>query len=615
MSSSSNLYSQGFGTTSSALLTAVVKNSAPGVTDVKGEGGQFPIGKRWVNKSDNTSYTLTSFSSQNGVVTGNWVLEGINSGDLETLGSDSGTATPTLHKIDIVGAGDLSTAASGDTITISFSAGTTAIDTINGNTGSVAPVAGAVTISGDGTSVAFSGAAATLSAAFDAELSGASITSIGGTRHSTALGVGNGTDVSVFDTTLIGFDAGAVNASAGSTAVGSGAMVSNTSGTKNSAFGFGALGGNSTTNNNTALGYNAATAVTVANTTAVGAEALATVSVGADNTAVGQSALTLSTAAENTAIGSGCLESSVTGTALVGVGYNVLSDSTGSNNTAMGHSCMSLAAAGDRNTAVGAATLIAVHTASDNTFFGAGLGTLLTSGNQNTVVGSVSLLACVTGANNAGLGYNVLAGATSSNNVAIGSTAGSAMTSGGSNTLVGFGSGTGLLTGGSNVCVGISSGSAYVGAETNNIVIGASLAGTAAESNAIRIGNATAAKTYIAAIRGVTTDNADAVAVLVDSADQMGTVSSSIRYKEDVESLENSSRIYDLRPVTFKYKSQVSTRPQFGLIAEEVDKVIPEIVVRNAEGQVDTLQYQTLPIFLLAEIQKLKKEIEALKVK
>ena len=139
---------------------------------------------------------------------------------------------------------------------------------------------------------------------------------------------------------------------------------------------------------------------------------------------------------------------------------------------------------------------------------------------------------------------------------------------------------------------------------SNNIYVGAEVRGVAGESNTIYLGKqGTQTKTVIAGIRGITTVNADAIPVLIDSAGQLGTISSSIRFKEDIRDMADTSRkVLDLRPVTFRYTQAYGdgSKPiQYGLIAEEVAEVFPELAVRNAAGEVDTVHYETLNVLLL----------------
>ena len=121
----------------------------------------------------------------------------------------------------------------------------------------------------------------------------------------------------------------------------------------------------------------------------------------------------------------------------------------------------------------------------------------------------------------------------------------------------------------------------------------------------MRIGSVKQTSTFISGIRGVTTTNANAVPVVVDSAGQLGTVSSSRRFKDDVKPMDSASEaIESLRPVTFHYKSDKQNTPQFGLIAEEVAKVNPDLVVRNEDGEIYTVRYDAVNAMLLNEFLK-----------
>src|SRR5207302_1595009 len=111
--------------------------------------------------------------------------------------------------------------------------------------------------------------------------------------------------------------------------------------------------------------------------------------------------------------------------------------------------------------------------------------------------------------------------------------------------------------------------------------------------------------TFITGIRGVTTTNANAIPVVIDSAGQLGTVSSSQRFKDQIEPMDNSSEaVLGLKPVTFHYKNDATNTPQFGLIAEEVAKVNPDLVVRDERGEIYTVRYEAVNAMLLNEFLK-----------
>ena len=155
--------------------------------------------------------------------------------------------------------------------------------------------------------------------------------------------------------------------------------------------------------------------------------------------------------------------------------------------------------------------------------------------------------------------------------------------------------------------------------ESHNIVVGSF--GTATDNNTIRIGIPGAGtqqqnRCFIAGIRGITTGVADAVAVLIDSAHQLGTVLSSRRFKDNIQDMSDaSSDVMKLRPVTFHYKEDGDKKLQYGLIAEEVEEVMPRLVAYDEHGEVYTVRYNELPAILLNEIQKMSKRIEELESK
>ncbi len=158
-------------------------------------------------------------------------------------------------------------------------------------------------------------------------------------------------------------------------------------------------------------------------------------------------------------------------------------------------------------------------------------------------------------------------------------------------------------TGANNIALGTSAGSALTNGNSN---IDIANAGVAGESGTIRIGNSMAHdRTFIAGIRGVTTGNNNAVNVVIDSAGQLGTMSSSRRFKKEIQSMDKvSEAILGLKPVTFHYKSDNTSRPEFGLIAEEVAEVNPDLVVRDDNGELYTVRYDAVNAMLLNEFLK-----------
>jgi hypothetical protein len=178
--------------------------------------------------------------------------------------------------------------------------------------------------------------------------------------------------------------------------------------------------------------------------------------------------------------------------------------------------------------------------------------------------------------------------------------------SGSGNVAIGFDS-LPNATGQDNIAIGFAAGSGIINGNFN-IDIGSN--GSNLDEAVTRIGGGTlnpTNRTFIAGISGVTT-GLPGTAVVIDANGQLGTISSSRRYKEDFEPMASASdRLLQLRPVQFKYKKPNANgeKPiQYGLIAEEVAEVLPELVVNNKDGQPETVAYHLLPAMLLNELQK-----------
>jgi len=269
---------------------------------------------------------------------------------------------------------------------------------------------------------------------------------------------------------------------------------------------------------------------------------------------------------------------------------------TGGTNTAIGESALGNNTIGQSNTATGYYALVSNLGGNDNTADGYSALANNSNGSYNTASGFAALHSNTTGTKNTAIGESALTlSTTASNNTAIGENALWFNTTGFGNIAIGVDAGSNLTTGGNNIDI--------------------ANAGVAAESSTIRIGTAgTQTRAFIAGIRAVTTVNADATAVMIDSAGQLGTVSSSLRYKFDVADMGNATGdVMRLRPVTFRYLAHGDQAPlQYGLIAEEVAEIYPEMVTRNQNGEPDAVMYQFLAPMLLNQVQKQQKTIEAL---
>lgn len=284
----------------------------------------------------------------------------------------------------------------------------------------------------------------------------------------------------------------------------------------------------------------------------------------------------------------------------IGVGAS----SNAAQNTAVGFNSLYSNDSGSSNTAAGANALGANVSGSNNVGVGAGALSNNTSGASNTAVGMQSLSGNGITSNNTAIGTQAL---WSHNggccNTAVGFQAMFDDTGGQNNVAIGDGALSANLIGASNIAIGFNAGSVVTG--YNNIDIGNS--GVANDSNAIRIGTAgQQMSTYIAGITGVWVGSS--LPVYVNANGQLGTVQSSQRYKEDIQDMGAASNaLIQLRPVQFRYKQAApdGSKPlQFGLIAEEVAQVYPELIVRDKEGQIESVQYQQLPAMLLNELQK-----------
>lgn len=286
----------------------------------------------------------------------------------------------------------------------------------------------------------------------------------------------------------------------------------------------------------------------------------------------------------------------------------------GQSNTFLGQDAGNFTMTGTNNTASGRLAFAGNTTGTDNTASGLNALRSNTTGNSNAANGVSALFGNSTGSNNTATGAFALeagAGNSGNSNTASGAFALRSNTTGSNNTASGVGALSNNTTGNSNIAIGLNAGLG-ISTGSSNIVIGNAGGG---ESNTIRLGDAANQnRAFIVGIRGVTTGAADAIAVMVDSNGQLGTVSSSRRVKDDIADMgETSSVLKKLRPVTFHYKADQNPKGrslQYGLIAEEVEKVAPGLVARSADGAIETVFYQHLTPMLLNEYQKQQRLIQ-----
>jgi Chaperone of endosialidase len=326
---------------------------------------------------------------------------------------------------------------------------------------------------------------------------------------------------------------------------------------------------------------------------------------GLGNTFLGDNALINNTSGfYNTAIGASALPNNTTGYENTANGVAaLLFNTTGFYNTANGAFALYLNTTGSNNTASGFEALFSNTTGSNNLANGFQALFNNTTGFNNMATGSLALLNNTTGFYNMANGSNSMVfNTTGSFNVAEGLNALRFNTTGNSNTAVGLSALLNNTTGGGNIALGSSAGSSRT-TGSNNIDIGN--LGVAGESNAIRIGKASHQATYIAGIRGKVV--AGGVGVIVGADGHLGTMVSSQHFKTAIKPMEEASEaILALKPVTFRYKPELDPEgiPQFGLVAEDVEKVNPDLVARDDRGKVYTVRYEAVNAMLLNEFLK-----------
>ena len=427
----------------------------------------------------------------------------------------------------------------------------------------------------------------------------------GGTRSiaigAQALSVG---DLTGIENIMIGFQSGEnMTTSEYCIGIGSRSQDEMLTGARNISLGTDSLGAETSGSDNVAIGHNA----------------LLVQNGSSDNIAIGSGAGdAISTGIENVAIGSDSLGALTTGSTNTCIGYNTMASTPGNSgsNTAIGWSAMGAGTA--HSSAIGIGYNALGTSGSLNTSVAIGFRVMETAANITTasvVIGTRAGQVLDTGTNIVAIGHEALQDATTGHNgtTAIGYQAlRSCTTQAGVNTAVGYQALSTLTTGTNNIALGNSAGSALTTTDSDNICIGN--VGVAGDAGEIRIGtNGTHVKAWFAGIRGVTTGVADAVPVLVDSADQLGVTSSSRRFKENIRDMADDSHgLMKLRPVTFTYKTDTDKKLQYGLIAEEVDEHMPRLVVHDKEGDIFSVKYHEMPSLLLNELQKLAKRVKQL---
>jgi trimeric autotransporter adhesin len=391
---------------------------------------------------------------------------------------------------------------------------------------------------------------------------------------------------------------------------GTDALESNTTGYEDSAFGAFALLSNTTGDDNTATGYSALGSNQSGSfNTAYGDLALANAN-GSDNTATGTTALYSNTSGGgNTATGFDSLYSNVSGGVNTADGEGALDgNTTGSANTSVGEAALLNNSSGDDNVAIGINALTD-NNGSYNTASGSEALDGNTAGNYNTATGYQALYGSNfnTGSYNTANGWDTLYyNTTGYDSLADGARALFSNGEGSKNTAVGVDAMVDNTNGSYNIALGYQAGASLTTGK-NNVDIGN--AGVAGESNTIRVGTqGTQTITYLAGVSGTPVTGAE---VAVSSTGQLGVVASSARFKRDVRAMGPSSDgLMKLRPVTFRYKNDPKGIKQYGLIAEQVQQIYPELVTYDAQGQIESVRYQELIPMLLNQVQQQHNQLQ-----
>ena len=386
------------------------------------------------------------------------------------------------------------------------------------------------------------------------------------------------------------------------TATGAGSLLFNT-GNSNTAIGAASLLFNGTATDNTAVGTAALLNNTASGNTAIGSNALLNNTTGGTlgniqgfdvgpNVAVGWQALESNTVASaNTALGSQALHSFTTGPVgleqlglCTAVGFQALGNATGgAGNSGFGYQTLFNNTDGTGNSAIGAQVLFNNTTGTSNTASGGSALFNNTIGDYNTATGGSALYSNVTGESNTAIGQQALqSNISGSANTAVGLETLVSNTNGSHNIALGDGAGTNVMTADRVICIGA------VGEDVSN-------------------------SCFIGQIFNVI--SAGGTPVFINSNNKLGTMTSSRRFKEQIKPMERASEVlFALKPVSFRYKKGIDPLgvPQFGLVAEDVEEVNPDLVVRDREGKVNTVRYDQVNAMLLNEFLKEHRKVQDL---
>jgi len=283
-------------------------------------------------------------------------------------------------------------------------------------------------------------------------------------------------------------------------------------------------------------------------------------------------------------------------------------------NAALGDEALVADTEGFANSAFGAFALRANTTGHGNSAFGQGAMKMNVTGYQNSAFGGEALGSNTSGHDNSAFGPTMGSNTTGSGNTAVGVSALEQNTTGDNNVAIGQHAIWQNTTGSENVAIGSGAGAPLVSG-SHNVYLGSDNIGAAGESNTIRIGTpGTQSAAYLAGVAG--TNLGAQPQVVVNGEGRLGVETSSRRFKSDIRPIaEALNRLMDLRPVSFRYRRadvHGPDRVQFGLLAEQVAHVYPNLVARDGAGRPYTVLYQELPSLLLGQVQRQQRAIHAL---
>lgn len=548
----------------------------------------------------------TLFVCGDATINGNLRVRGIISG-LNfpiTFNTDLGTATPTLGVLNILGGTDITTTGSGNTVTIDFT-GVSGANIFNTDAGAAVPVAGVLNVFG-GSNITTTGAGNTITIAVSGSLANAYLQGGNSFGATGILGLNDAHDLTIRtdSTTRITITTDGAVSIAPPTAVGNDTLTVTANTTDTALVVIGDVG--SAAQTITAAGTQAALDILNGNINLTNSTSANT-----GNITKAHARFIHNFGTNNTFTGINAGNFTMTGTDNAGFGFSTLTgNTTGLFNMAMGSRALLRNTIGDGNVGLGIVAL-------NNNI----------SGNFNMAIGGQSIPNNTTGVSNVGIGFDALfSNLSGSDNVAIGTqsmnnnnagvqnvgigTGALFSTGGDANVAIGWFAGPAFTSGAHNVLLGTQTGNNYTGAETNNICIGFQQSGVVGDNNTTRIGNSSTTRCFIA---GIITAGPFANTVTIDPATgQLGGLVSSQRFKENIKTIstEKLRKLLLLRPTQFNYKNDIQKNEWYGFIAEEVEPLYPELISRDTQGNINSINYNCLIALLVGALQNQQKIID-----